>query len=527
MSVSSYAIFNADDALQFAKKYVASAPSRFPPAEGVGGGAAFSDSLTIAEEVGDGNLNLVFKIYGEDRKSRMIVKQALPYVRCVGTSWPLTTDRARLEAITLMAHHAACPAHTVEVLYIDESLAAFILEDLSDYTIWRGEMLKDVEAYAAAGHTGDSGRGDASKKELSQNSGACQVQRILRPSAVRFPDATRQLALYAATVLFRTSDFVLGSLEKKTLVARHTNTEMCRISEELFFEDPFVAHPRNNYGSDDRMRAAVEAGIVVPFLRIRDGSDDGCGDRANEGGESPLPSNMALHVAVARLRHTFLSSAEALLHGDLHTGSIFVREDSASSSSSLKVIDGEFGFFGPIGFDVGTVLGNLLLNFCAAKAQSLSSASKATQAAGSSTTKQSEILCQQSRQRLSDAVQFWNVFANEFIRLAKCLSRDEEQRPAQTQISSSSSAATVAYVEWFIRDKVWRDAVGFCGTELIRRAVGLSHVADISTIADAATRILATEHAVRLGRFLIASAESLKTSECFEKAIAGEAYMKR
>ena len=141
MSVSSYAIFSADDAMQFAKKYVASAPSRFPPATG-GGAAAFSDSLTVAEEVGDGNLNLVFKIYDKDRKSRLIVKQALPYVRCVGTSWPLTTDRARLEAITLMVHHAACPAHTVEVLHVDESLAAFILEDLSDYTIWRGEMLR-------------------------------------------------------------------------------------------------------------------------------------------------------------------------------------------------------------------------------------------------------------------------------------------------------------------------------------------------------------------------------------------------
>ena len=283
-----------------------------------------------------------------------------------------------------------------------------------------------------------------------------------------------------------------------------------------------MAHPRNNYGSNDRMRAAVETDIVVPYLRLRDGNGGG-DDRSNEGGESPLPSNMALHVAVARLRHTFLSCAEALLHGDLHTGSIFVREDSASSSSSLKVIDGEFGFFGPIGFDVGTVLGNLLLNFCAAKAQSLSSPSKATHTAGSPTTKQSS---QQSRQRLSDAVQFWDAFANEFIRLAKCLSRNEEE-PMQTQTQASSSAATVAYAEWFIRNKVWRDAVGFCGTELIRRAVGLSHVADISTIADAAARILATEHAVRLGRFLILSAESLKTSEDFEEAIASEAYMKR
>lgn len=34
------------------------------------------------------------------------------------------------------------------------------------------------------------------------------------------------------------------------------------------------------------------------------------------------------------------------------------------ADGSLKAIDAEFGYFGPIGFDVGTAIGNLLLNFC-------------------------------------------------------------------------------------------------------------------------------------------------------------------
>ena len=38
-------------------------------------------------EVGDGNLNLVFIVEGP--LGRGIVKQALPYVRLVGDSWPL------------------------------------------------------------------------------------------------------------------------------------------------------------------------------------------------------------------------------------------------------------------------------------------------------------------------------------------------------------------------------------------------------------------------------------------------------
>jgi 5-methylthioribose kinase len=51
--------------------------------------------------------------------SRIIVKQALPYVRCVGESWPLTLDRARLEAQTLVEHYQHSPQHTVKIHHFD------------------------------------------------------------------------------------------------------------------------------------------------------------------------------------------------------------------------------------------------------------------------------------------------------------------------------------------------------------------------------------------------------------------------
>ncbi len=66
-----------------------------------------------------------------------------------------------------------------------------------------------------------------------------------------------------------------------------------------------------------------------------------------------------LHFEVAILRNKFLTSAQALLHGDLHTGSIFIKPDST------KVIDPEFAYYGPMGFDIGAVFANLLLNFAA------------------------------------------------------------------------------------------------------------------------------------------------------------------
>ncbi len=60
------------------------------------GGLDDPSSLVEAQEIGDGNLNLVFKVFDRAGVSRIVVKQALPYVRCVGESWPLTLDRARL-----------------------------------------------------------------------------------------------------------------------------------------------------------------------------------------------------------------------------------------------------------------------------------------------------------------------------------------------------------------------------------------------------------------------------------------------
>ena len=46
-------------------------------------------------EVGDGNLNLVFIVEGPT--GRVVVKQALPYVRLVGESWPLPLKRSFFE----------------------------------------------------------------------------------------------------------------------------------------------------------------------------------------------------------------------------------------------------------------------------------------------------------------------------------------------------------------------------------------------------------------------------------------------
>ena len=69
--------------------------------------------------------------------------------------------------------------------------------------------------------------------------------------------------------------------------------------------------------------------------------------------------DLDLHVAISRLKLKFMDAPEALIHGDLHTGSIMVTD------SATMVIDPEFAFYGPMGFDIGAVIGNLLMSYLA------------------------------------------------------------------------------------------------------------------------------------------------------------------
>ncbi|WP_312242914.1 S-methyl-5-thioribose kinase [Pantoea sp.] len=386
--MSQYRTFTAADAVEYAKRF---------------GGVDDPSALVGAEEIGDGNLNLVFKIFDNQGRSRIIVKQALPYVRCVGESWPLTLDRARIEAETLIEHYKHCPQHTVKVTHYDAELAVMVMEDLSSHRIWRGELVKGAW----------------------------------------YPEAARQLGEYLAQTLFHTSDFYLHPHRKKAEVARFINPELCEITEDLFFNDPYIDHERNRYP------AALEDLVVG------------------------LSHDDELKIAVAGLKHRFFAHAEALLHGDIHSGSIFVAD------GSLKAIDAEFGYFGPIGFDVGTALGNLLINYCG-----LPGLLAPREAA-------------EGRElRLNDVRDVWLAFGERFLALA-------------AEKTTDVALAYPGYAQAFLR-KVWVDTLGYCGTELIRRTVGMSHVADMKNISDDAMRTECIRSAITLGKTLIIAAPHIE-----------------
>jgi 5-methylthioribose kinase len=387
--MAGYQTFTTEDAMRFADEH----------------SGLFGDQSKLScEEFGDGNLNLVFRVEN-DKGSSLIVKQALPYARCVGESWPLTTDRARIEAEVLITHRKLCPDHTVEVLHYDAEQAAILMEDLKDYRILRSELV----------------------------------------AAKQFDHLAPQLAAYLANTLYYTSDFALTGPNKKLQVGRFLNPELCLITEDLFFTDPYCNHERNNIN-----------------IEIRNDAQQ-------------LWHDEALQAEVAQLKADFLSKPQALLHGDMHSGSIFINDDNC------KVIDAEFGFYGPIGFDVGSLVANLLLNYLGHFGLTADTAARE----------------QHQSYLLSQIETLWQQFAEQFKQL---LSNECREPTLQNNL----------YQQRFMQ-QIFTDTLGYAGCELIRRTVGLAHVADFEHITDSTQRAHSERKALQLGRELIMQRHELSS----------------
>lgn len=406
--------------------------------------------IVSAEEVGDGNLNLVFRLLTAQGVCRAVLKQSLPYVRCVGESWPLTLDRNRLEADTLRSHYCFEPEVVEHVLFHNTAMATTVVEDLSNCVIWRRELVR-------GNHLGH----------------VCPL-----------------LGRYLGRVFFHTSDLGQDRESKKAAVQEFTNVDMCGITEDLFFTDPFLVHPRNNY-------EAAQEELVESLLR-----QDGL-----------------LKVRSAQLKHRFMNCSEAHLHGDLHSGSVFV------DATRVKVIDAEFGFYGPMGFDLGTVVGNLLINYLALPAlqeQKLRREATATINEPASDEEEEEEAAPRvavdlrtavpsTRQLLLRSIRdFWDTFHATFTALATTETRD-------------AAFACPGYVDALLR-QVWVDTVGFAGSEMIRRTVGLAHVADLDSIRVAAQRLAAKENALRLGVYLVKYASTVQDVLALEQLVVSGDY---
>jgi 5-methylthioribose kinase len=357
-------------------------------------------------EVGDGNLNLVFLVKGP--AGGVCIKQALPYVRLVGEGWPMPLKRAFFEHECLQEHGRHVGKLLPQVYHYEPPLYAIVMELLEPHIIMRRGMIQGI----------------------------------------RYPRFAADIAGYMARSLFFTSDLALPAGEKKRQMAVFCdNTELCKITEDLIFTDPYMVHERNRW--------------TKPQL-------DGVAAEFREDAE--------LKLAISRLKLKFLASAEALIHGDLHTGSIMITE------SDTRVIDPEFAFFGPMGFDIGAVLGNLLMNFFSQD--------------GHATPESPREAYQQWVLAATEEV--WARFRDEFLSLWRDKAAGDAY-PAALFADGPGKVRLEAERERYM-DRLFADSLGFAAAKTIRRILGLAHNIDFEWIKDPDRRALCETRALRLAR---------------------------
>lgn len=359
-------------------------------------------------EVGDGNLNLVFIVEGASGAA--VVKQALPYVRLVGDSWPLPLKRSFFEYHALTRQEARAPGSVPAIFHFDEAQALIIME------------------YLAPPHI------------------------ILRRALIdgrQLPNIARDIGLFMARTLFRGSDFSMPTKDRKADLALFAdNVELCGITEDLVFSDPYFDAKLNRHTSPQL------DGLVAELRADRD-----------------------LKVEAQRLKHIFAANAETLLHGDLHSGSIMVTD------TETRMIDPEFAFYGPMAFDVGMLLANFWMSFFSQRGHEQNGKRDAMRAYLLGVTNET-----------------WAVFRAEFSALWRTertgMLYQKSLFEDQGDILASEQALD------HVLHQIWTDLLGFAGIEVHRRILGLAHNADFETIEDEDLRSSCEAKALKFGRHL-------------------------
>jgi 5-methylthioribose kinase len=357
------------------------------------------------KEIGDGNLNYVFRVVDHESGSSIIVKQAGDTAR-ISDEFKLSTNRIRIESSVLKLQGELAPGLTPKVFLYDPIMNCCVMEDLSDHTILRTALLNH------------------------------QI----------FPQLAEDLTSFMVKTLLLTSDIVLHHKEKKELVKEYLNPELCEITEDLVYSEPFKDYNNRNE--------------LFPENK--------------EWIEKNIYGDKSLCLEAAKLKFSFLTNAQALIHGDLHTGSVFVRENST------KVIDPEFAFYGPMGYDVGNVMANLVFAW----------------ANGNFTLPfgmEKDNYMKWLEGTLADIIDLFS---------AKFLSEWKEH-------VKDIMAMEDGFDRWYL-DTVLEDTAGVAGLELIRRIVGLAKVKDITSIEDKNLRTQAERLCLKMAKKLILDRSTFK-----------------
>ncbi|WP_295162476.1 S-methyl-5-thioribose kinase [uncultured Brachyspira sp.] len=366
------------------------------------------DNITC-KEIGDGNINYVYRV--SNGKDSIILKQAGAYTRSNSSGRILDIKRNSREADILSYYGDILPDLAPKIIYTDRVMKLFVMEDLKDFTILRDALMKG------------------------------QIYNHLQ----------EQITDFIVESTLTTADFFADPFVKKDNVKKYTNKELCKITEELVFREPFFNVLNENIFSDE----------LSTFINDK------------------LYNNKDLHLEAAKLKYEFMNNAQALIHGDLHTGSIFVNENY------IKVADCEFAFYGPIGYDLGTIIANFIFayvyHFNVTKYKNYMSFLFAV---------------------INDILRlFKNKFISKFINDINDISAKNED-----------------FIEYYMLD-VLKTSFGICGLEILRRTTGCARVKEIESIDDDEIRKNVEYTLLNIGIECIINRDRLPNEEKFMKFI--------
>ncbi len=370
----------------------------------------FAGDEIEAKEIGDGNLNMVFIVSSANNKANsIIIKQAIPYLRCVGESYPLAKERMRYEIRSMLEYERLCPSYVPKIHHTDEEMCLIAMQNLDHHIIMRKGIVEGVT----------------------------------------YPHFAEHISEYMANTLFNTSSFALSSADKRALMSQFMmNTELCKLTEDFVFTSPYMTDPTNRHNPE----------IDEEVKKIR--HDD------------------AFKIKAMQLKYIFMNKSEALIHGDLHTGSVMLNQDETF------VIDSEFAFFGPIGFDTGAVFGNLLMAYCSCIIHE--------------DKEYSEWL-------LGSAINILKLFESKFLALWD--KQDESAMLAKPYFEDMDDAKS-EFKELMMK-QILSETVGFAGCKMMRRQMGVAHILEIESIEDEKQRAIVEKAVIKLAREFVINFQKL------------------
>ena len=345
------------------------------------------DTEFRVEEIGDGNLNTVYRVSDTAcPECSIVLKHAPPYIKVLGPNYPLSTERLTYESRALNVYNRLVSGAVPVQYSFDAETAVIAMEDLRNARVLRADLIAGTVDTAIA----------------------------------------EQIGRFMGIVHSRTH---VDSIDRK-IAHRYrwqfANTIMQSITADYVFTFPYTEHETNFW----------TPGLASDVRQLKTDSD--------------------FLRQTAHLKQIFLTAQQGVTHGDLHTGSVLLQDNTA------KVIDAEFAFYGPVGFDLGLYWANYLLSYFSHQ----------------------DTLHVQSALKTA-IVQTWHAYTAEF-----------------KMIDAELKARTLQHI--------FHDAVGFAGLEMLRRLIGAAHVKDIEGIVDISRKLSVERAALQFGTTLVKQHQSFQ-----------------